>query len=46
LREALAILGVVTAGCEGNPERWSASDLATDLAPLLVERLRSNAEGA
>jgi hypothetical protein len=39
LRRALDALGVTAAGRPGDPYRWSSSDLATDLAPLLVEEM-------
>lgn len=35
LTRALKTLGVDSAGRHGDPLRWSATDLATDLAPLL-----------
>ena len=33
--DALRCLGIQTAGTFDDPPRWSVSDLATDLAPLL-----------
>jgi hypothetical protein len=39
LVEALAYLSVLHAGTLDNHFRWTARDLATDLAPLLARRL-------
>ncbi len=41
LLEIFAALGLTHAGREGDSWRWSASDLATDLAPRLVAALRA-----
>jgi hypothetical protein len=40
LLESLAYLSVLHAGTLGNQWRWTARDLATDLAPLLARWLR------
>jgi hypothetical protein len=37
IQRALETLGVVQAASASDPARWSASDLGTDLAPLLNE---------
>jgi hypothetical protein len=39
LVQALAALGVTHAGHAGDLRRWSHTDLATDLAPLLARLL-------
>jgi hypothetical protein len=46
LREAMETLGVEGVLDKGNQFRWSPSDLATDLAAFLSERLQQKARGA
>jgi hypothetical protein len=39
LEIALRELGVEVAGRRDNPLRWSASDLATDMAPIILREM-------
>jgi hypothetical protein len=46
LLTALAYLNVTHAGTVGNAWRWTARDLATDLAPRLAAALWQDEKGA